>query len=61
VHDLSSAIGRDHIDQRVLEVIGTISRHEFVPEDVRHASYEDRPLPIGYGQTISQPLIVALD
>jgi protein-L-isoaspartate(D-aspartate) O-methyltransferase len=59
-HNTSSAIGRDHIDTRVLDVMGAIPRHEFVPEDLREASYEDRPLPIGYGQTISQPLIVAL-
>ena len=58
--DTSSALGHDHIDTRVLEVMGTIPRHEFVPEDLREASYEDRPLPIGFGQTISQPLIVAL-
>jgi len=56
----SSAIGRDHIDPRVLRVMGALPRHEFVPEDLRPASYADRPLPIGYGQTISQPLIVAL-
>jgi protein-L-isoaspartate(D-aspartate) O-methyltransferase len=58
--DTSSALGHDHVDTRVLEVMGTIPRHEFVPEDLREASYEDRPLPIGFGQTISQPLIVAL-
>ncbi len=60
VRDASSAIGRDHIDPRVLEVMGAIPRHEFVPEDLRQSGYEDRPLPIGFGQTISQPLIVAL-
>jgi len=37
-----------------------VPRDEFVPEDLRPASYEDHPLPIGYGQTISQPLIIAL-
>jgi protein-L-isoaspartate(D-aspartate) O-methyltransferase len=58
--EMSTAIGRNHIDPRVLEVMGAISRHEFVPEDLRDVSYEDRPLPIGYGQTISQPFIVAL-
>jgi protein-L-isoaspartate(D-aspartate) O-methyltransferase len=41
-------------------VIGAIPRHEFVQAELREASYEDRPLPIGFGQTISQPLIVAL-
>jgi protein-L-isoaspartate(D-aspartate) O-methyltransferase len=60
VRDTSSAIGRDHIDPRVLKVMNSIPRHEFVPDDLRQASYEDRPLPIGYGQTISQPFIVAL-
>jgi protein-L-isoaspartate(D-aspartate) O-methyltransferase len=45
---------------RILEVIGAIPRHEFVQAELREASYEDRPLPIGFGQTISQPLIVAL-
>jgi protein-L-isoaspartate(D-aspartate) O-methyltransferase len=60
VQETSSAIGRDHIETRVLEVMGAIPRHEFVPEGLRDAGYEDRPLPIGYGQTISQPFIVAL-
>ncbi len=40
--------------------MGALPRHEFVPEDLRRDSYADRALPIGYGQTISQPLIVAL-
>jgi protein-L-isoaspartate(D-aspartate) O-methyltransferase len=60
VRDVNSAVGRDHIDLRVLEAMGAIPRHEFVPEDLRRVSYSDRPLPIGYGQTISQPLVVAL-
>jgi protein-L-isoaspartate(D-aspartate) O-methyltransferase len=47
-------------DPRVLAAIGRVPRHLFVPtEQVAHA-YEDRPLPIGHGQTISQPFIVAL-
>ena len=37
-----------------------VPRHRFVPEDLEDAAYENRPLPIGYGQTISQPYIVAL-
>jgi hypothetical protein len=60
VRDVSSAVGRDHIDLRVLKAMGALPRHEFVPEDLRRVSRTDRPLPIGYGQTISQPLIVAL-
>lgn len=44
---------------RVLEAMQTVPRHEFVPPEVREESYADHPLPIGYGQTISQPYIVA--
>jgi protein-L-isoaspartate(D-aspartate) O-methyltransferase len=46
-------------DPRVLEAMRKVPRHEFVPEDERHEAYDDRPLPIGHGQTISQPYIVA--
>ncbi len=37
-----------------------VPRHEFVPENLQNQAYDDTPLPIGYGQTISQPYIVAL-
>ena len=47
-------------DERVLEAMRTVPREEFVPEDQRRYAFEDRPLPIGEGQTISQPYIVAL-
>lgn len=47
-------------DARVLEAMRAVPRHEFVPESVRAYAYEDRPLPIGLQQTISQPYIVAL-
>ncbi|MBI2913583.1 MAG: protein-L-isoaspartate(D-aspartate) O-methyltransferase [Chloroflexi bacterium] len=47
-------------DLRVLEAFARVPRERFVPEDLRLFAYENRPLPIGYGQTISQPLIVAL-
>jgi protein-L-isoaspartate(D-aspartate) O-methyltransferase len=46
-------------DQRVLRVMATLPRHLFVPEEMRSSAYQDRPLPIGAGQTISQPYIVA--
>lgn len=46
-------------DERVLDAMKRVPRHEFVPEDMRERAYEDRPLPIGEGQTISQPYIVA--
>jgi len=48
------------IDRSVLDAMRDVPRHEFVPADVRNAAYKDRPLPIGHGQTISQPYIVAL-
>lgn len=48
------------IAPEILEVMGRIERHRFVPEARRALAYEDRPVSIGYGQTISQPLIVAL-
>ena len=48
------------ISEAVLDAMARVPRHEFVPERVRDLAYEDRPLPIGYGQTISQPYIVAL-
>ena len=47
-------------DQRVLDAMLKVKRHLFVPSDKRHLAYEDFPLPIGEGQTISQPYIVAL-
>ncbi|GAK58986.1 protein-L-isoaspartate O-methyltransferase [Candidatus Vecturithrix granuli] len=46
-------------DPNVLRAMLTVLRHEFVPEDLKEYAYEDRPLPIGLGQTISQPYIVA--
>ena len=46
-------------DKRVLAAMSKVPREEFVPQDSRAASYTDQPLPIGYGQTISQPYIVA--
>jgi protein-L-isoaspartate(D-aspartate) O-methyltransferase len=51
---------RDIDDERVIDAMGTIPRQQFVPENVRSNAYADHPLPIGYGQTISQPYIVAL-
>jgi protein-L-isoaspartate(D-aspartate) O-methyltransferase len=46
-------------DPRVLAAMRDLPRHEFVPEDLRKEAYDDRPLSIGHGQTISQPYIVA--
>jgi protein-L-isoaspartate(D-aspartate) O-methyltransferase len=46
-------------DERVLAAIGRVPRHLFVPEELRRSAYADTPLPIGHGQTISQPYVVA--
>jgi protein-L-isoaspartate(D-aspartate) O-methyltransferase len=47
-------------DERVLHALATVPRHEFVPASRAQNAYGDEPLPIGFGQTISQPLIVAV-
>jgi protein-L-isoaspartate(D-aspartate) O-methyltransferase len=47
-------------DPRVLEAMRRVPRHAFVPEEMRARAYDDGPLPIGHGQTISQPFVVAL-
>ncbi len=62
---LRTSMVRNQIERRgvrntaVLDAMREIPRHEFVPEALRRSAYEDRPLPIGQGQTISQPYIVA--
>jgi len=52
--------GRAALSERVMSAMSTVPRHEFVPAWERSSAYADRPLPIGHGQTISQPFIVAL-
>ncbi len=52
--------GRDIVDAGVLRAMAHVERHRFVPREMRSFAYNDRPLPIGEGQTISQPYIVAL-
>ena len=52
--------GRPKLERRVLAVMDKVARHLFVPSAQQGYAYENRPLPIGYGQTISQPYIVAL-
>ncbi len=51
---------RDITDPKVLAAMGRVPRHLFVPDNLQDDAYEDHPLPIGHGQTISQPYIVAL-
>ncbi|MBU0485046.1 MAG: protein-L-isoaspartate(D-aspartate) O-methyltransferase [Proteobacteria bacterium] len=57
---LEQLVPRGIIDQKVLEVMGKVPRHLFVEDALQAQSYSDFPLPIGEGQTISQPYIVAL-
>lgn len=52
--------GRASLAERVMEAMAKVPRHEFVPSTERRNAYANRPLPIGMGQTISQPFIVAL-
>lgn len=58
--DAGSYTGRPEIDERVMEAMRLVPRHEFVPDESQFSAYANRPLPIGHGQTISQPYIVAL-
>lgn len=60
VAETSREIGKERLDPRVMAAMGRVPRHEFVPDDVKAYAYRNRPLPIGHGQTISQPYIVAL-
>jgi len=53
-------IEKDSVTDRVMQSMATVPRHLFMPPEVRDEAYENRPIPIGYGQTISQPYIVAL-
>ncbi|MCP4283629.1 MAG: protein-L-isoaspartate(D-aspartate) O-methyltransferase [Gammaproteobacteria bacterium] len=53
-------IGRDHLTPQVMAAMREVPRDAFVPPDLRDAAFDNSPLPIGHGQTISQPYIVAL-
>jgi len=57
---VSSVVGRNTVNPRVLEAIRKVPRHEFVSDSLRPFAYDNTPLPIGHGQTISQPYIVAV-
>jgi protein-L-isoaspartate(D-aspartate) O-methyltransferase len=59
VEEQLAAPGRHIQNRRVLDAMATVPRHEFVPKALSKYAYWDEPLPIGYGQTISQPFIVA--
>ncbi len=53
-------LDKEALDPKVMQAIVSVPRHEFVPPEQRSYAYQNRPLPIGYGQTISQPYIVAI-
>ncbi len=55
----SQLLGRDIRDAAVLAAMGKVPRHRFVPDEFRSDAYDDHPVPIGHGQTISQPYVVA--
>lgn len=59
-HYSADKLGKDRFDKRIMEVMGRVPRHEFVPIELRPYAYADGPLPIGYDKTISQPYMVAL-
>src|SRR5512134_3255118 len=56
----SPQLGKAALAREVLEVMGEVPRHEFVPVELQPVAYLNQPLPIGFGKTISQPFIVAL-
>ena len=60
VRETAYSIGMNELDARVMQAMSKVPRHEYVPVIHRASAYKNRPLPIGYGQTISQPYIVAL-
>ncbi|MGD2074552.1 MAG: protein-L-isoaspartate(D-aspartate) O-methyltransferase [Gammaproteobacteria bacterium] len=60
VRETSDYLGRGKLDPKVIEAMSTVPRHQFVPARLRERAYDNRPLPIGHSQTISQPYIVAI-
>ncbi len=60
VHYTRSLIGKNALDPRVMAAMAAVPRDQFVPPELRAFAYDNGPLPIGHGQTISQPYIVAL-
>ena len=60
VRQTSDHLKKQQLDKQVLQAIEEVPRHQFVPVELRDQAYENRPLPIGHGQTISQPYIVAI-
>jgi protein-L-isoaspartate(D-aspartate) O-methyltransferase len=59
-NEVANRIGKTALDKRVIRAMIKVPRHEFVPAEVQPCAYLDTPLPIGFGKTISQPLMVAV-
>jgi protein-L-isoaspartate(D-aspartate) O-methyltransferase len=57
---IAAQIGKTALDERVLRAMAKVPRHEFVPVEVQSYAYLNRPIPIGFDKTISQPLMVAV-
>jgi len=57
---LTAQLGKSSFAPRVIDAMGRIPRHEFVPQELQAYAYLNSPLPVGYGKTVSQPFIVAL-
>lgn len=60
VQETSIYLDKEALDPRVMDAMASVPRHEFVPFFQKSYAYQNRPLPIGHGQTISQPYIVAI-
>lgn len=60
IHYTRTLTGRGAFAKRVMDAMGSVPRDRFVPDELSFSAYANGPLPIGYGQTISQPYIVAL-
>ena len=60
VRETSAYLDRETLDARVMKALAEVPRHQFVPDSQRRYAYQNRPLHIGHGQTISQPYIVAI-
>jgi protein-L-isoaspartate(D-aspartate) O-methyltransferase len=59
-NEVANRIGKSALDKQVIRAMIKVPRHEFVPAEVQRYAYVNRPLPIGFGKTISQPFMVAV-
>jgi protein-L-isoaspartate O-methyltransferase len=57
VQQTAEFINKESFEKRVIKSLDTVPRHEFVPKELRSKAYENRPLPIGFGQTLAQQIL----